>query len=557
MSKYQIIIPMSGFGNRFKEAGYDRPKPLLIVNEIPVIAHIIDLFPGESDFLFVCNNDHLNNNSFKMREILKKYCPTGKVIGIESHKKGPVHAVLKAKSYINLKKKIIVNYCDFNCYWDWLNFKNILSNNKIDGAIPAYKGFHPHSFGVANYAYIKEKNLKAIDIKEKKPFTKNKIEEYASSGTYYFKSASEMLSAFNYIVKNNLSIKGEFYVSLAYKYYFKKNKNIIIHPLQHFSQWGTPQDFETYNKWSNTFYKIYTESITKDLSDENRIKNSINIFLMAGEGIRFVKEKYEKPKPLIEVSGKPMMLQTISHLPKSKMNMFLIRKNMDKYIDLQKLIIDNFDNPEIQKLDKITTGQASTAFLAISSLKNNQHYLKKSLLIAPCDAGVIFNYKKYMNLLNKSNFDIIVWTSNSYNDAKLKPEMYGWVKSKNNLITKTLVTESPINFDNYSIINGVFTFKNSFIFEKCYSLLKKNNNKINSEYYIDSMVEEALKLNLNCFTFPVDEYLSWGTPYELETYKYWQSYFHKWSKHPYSINEDKHAFNKNKLIKSANTFTFK
>ena len=70
----------------------------------------------------------------------------------------------------------------------------------------------------------KKKNLKAIDIKEKMPFTKNKIEEYASSGTYYFKSASEMLSAFNYIVKNNLSIKGEFYVSLAYKYYFIKNK---------------------------------------------------------------------------------------------------------------------------------------------------------------------------------------------------------------------------------------------------------------------------------------------------------------------------------------------
>ena len=44
---------------------------------------------------------------------------------------------------------------------DWLNLKNILSDNKIDGAIPAYKGFHPHSFGVTNYAYIKEEKLKS------------------------------------------------------------------------------------------------------------------------------------------------------------------------------------------------------------------------------------------------------------------------------------------------------------------------------------------------------------------------------------------------------------
>ena len=40
-------------------------------------------------------------------------------------------------------------------------------NNNIDGAIPAYKGFHPHSSGTTNYAYIKEKELFATDIQEK------------------------------------------------------------------------------------------------------------------------------------------------------------------------------------------------------------------------------------------------------------------------------------------------------------------------------------------------------------------------------------------------------
>ena len=176
-----------------------------------------------------------------------------------------------------MKKKIIVNYCDFNCYWDWLDFKNIVLDDAIDGAIPAYKGFHPHSFGETNYAYIKEKNFKASDIKEKMPFTKNKTQEFASSGTYYFKNAIDMISAFNFIVKKNMSTQGEYYVSLAYKYYFNKNMNVIIYPLQHFSQWGTPNDFETYNKWSNSFAKIHFDSIKKTKVSK-KLKNRLNIF---------------------------------------------------------------------------------------------------------------------------------------------------------------------------------------------------------------------------------------------------------------------------------------
>lgn len=51
----QIIIPMSGFGERFRRAGYDVPKPLIEIDGMPIIAHVIDMFPGEHDFIFICN----------------------------------------------------------------------------------------------------------------------------------------------------------------------------------------------------------------------------------------------------------------------------------------------------------------------------------------------------------------------------------------------------------------------------------------------------------------------------------------------------------------------
>ena len=173
----QIIVPMSGFGKRFLDAGYKIPKPLIIVDDKPIICHVIDLFPKESNVLFICNEDHLQNKTFKMKEIILDYLPTAKIFSIQAHKKGPIHAILEIKSEINKNNPTVVNYCDFSCYWNWSNFKEYAETSNCDGIIPAYKGFHPHSLNNANYAFIKNDGSEIVDIQEKQPFTSNKMNE--------------------------------------------------------------------------------------------------------------------------------------------------------------------------------------------------------------------------------------------------------------------------------------------------------------------------------------------------------------------------------------------
>ena len=38
--------------------------------------------------------------------------------------------------------------------------------------------------------------------------------------------------------------------------------------------------------------------------------------------------------------------------------------------------------------------------------------------------------------------------------------------------------------------------------------------------------------------FEIDDYICWGTPDDYETFVYWQSFFHKVSWHPYSLEKD-------------------
>ena len=49
---------MSGMSSRFAAAGYDIPKYLIEVDGKKVIEHIIDLYPKDSNFVFIINEKH-------------------------------------------------------------------------------------------------------------------------------------------------------------------------------------------------------------------------------------------------------------------------------------------------------------------------------------------------------------------------------------------------------------------------------------------------------------------------------------------------------------------
>jgi len=252
----QIVIPMSGFGERFRKEGYTVPKPLIRIDHQTMIEHVLDLFPGETDIWLICNQDHLDNQSLRMREILVAKCPSARVVGIPPHNLGPVHAVQKITDQLDPDRPVLVNYCDFSCFWDWEHFKQSVADNRCAGALPAYRGFHPHSLGSTYYAYMQEANGWLQAIQEKQSYTDNRMQEYASSGSYYFASAKLMQAALAHTMEQDLQIGGEYFVSLAYRYLLEKGLPVWVYPLQHLMQWGTPEDVAEYRRWSSAFSQL-------------------------------------------------------------------------------------------------------------------------------------------------------------------------------------------------------------------------------------------------------------------------------------------------------------
>ena len=528
----QIIIPMSGFGERFRRAGYEVPKPLIEIEGKPIIAHVIDMFPGESDFIFVCNQQHLDNPVYRMREILMEHCPSGRIFGIPPHKLGPVFAVQQIEELLDLKKPVIVNYCDFTCYWDWSKFKKFVQDSNCAGAIPAYKGFHPHSLGDTNYAYVRQNSGWIQDIQEKQPYTNNRMEEYASSGTYYFSSARIMQEAMLAIVDQRMDLKGEYYVSLAYKHLLACKLSVAVYPLQHFMQWGTPQDVKEYNSWSSTFKKLAQSSI-----DKAQPKGSF-VIPMAGLGQRFVDQGYSLPKPLIPVSGRSMVVQAVNDLPVAESQVFVVRSDMKGCKEVSDELRYYYPDCILKTIDGVTDGQAITAAIGLNALIDENKYCDP-VTFAACDNGALYDVENFNSLLDDPETDILVWCVRGYQNAVRNPAMFGWVdEGTDSIIRKISVKTALSSPETDPIILGTFTFKKSEYFSESLERLVNRNGQVKGEFYIDSLINDAIDLGFRCKIFEVDNYLCWGTPNDLKTYEYWQSCFHKWPSHPYRLELD-------------------
>lgn len=528
----QIVIPMSGFGERFRRAGYTVPKPLIEVEGKPIIAHVIDLFPGEHDFIFICNADHLAHAGYRMADIIKRHCPQGRIVGIAPHKLGPIHAVRQIEHLIDPQRPVVVNYCDFTCYWDWGHFKSFVSQSGCDGAIPAYKGFHPHTLGTTNYAYVREQDGWVQDIQEKQPYTDNRMEEFASSGTYYFRTGRIMSQAFADTTAQGLNVGGEYYVSLAYKPMLAAGQSVAVYALQHFMQWGTPEDVREYNGWSNAFRRLATTEPGQPVPQGSMVMP------MAGLGQRFAREGYTETKPLINVSGRPMVVQATMDLPQAVRHAFVLREDMPGYERIQLTLLTNFPGSVMHGVGGVTQGQACSAGLGVAALRATGD-VPGPVTFGACDSGALYDRRKLDALFQDSNADVIVWVARGHANAVRHPRMFGWVDADEAGRVRRVSVKVPLaDPANDPIIIGTFSFRRAKDFDHTLARLIEQDDRVNGEFYLDSCINHALALGMRCRIFEVDHFLSWGTPNDLRTFEYWQSCFDKWPGHSYRLESD-------------------
>ena len=245
-----------------------------------------------------------------------------------------------------------------------------------------------------------------------------------------------------------------------------------------------------------------------------------NIILMAGKGTRFIEKGYKISKPLLPVSGQPMIVRAARSLPKAKKWVFVVRQ--EHLVD-QKLIAvlkSTGENVDIIA-DPNPIGQLNSCLVA------EDYYPDKDyMFVGACDFEMSYNEKKLFNLIKKEEPDMISFSFTKQKNLSRNPVAWGWLKlGEKNRITgvsvKVPISDNPFN-DN--AITGSFAFKNGKVFMKIAKELIRRGITVKGEYYIDSMINIANDLGYKVVAFPVT-YIGWGVPEDYEEYIYWENIF--------------------------------
>ncbi len=487
----KIIIPMTGMSKRFKKEGIKTPKQFLKITNKMIIEHILDMFPGEEDINFIVNKDEYEDK--ELEECFSKISNYNIVI-IEYQKTGPGGALLKSR-LLETESPVLINYCDFSNIWDWEKFKMYILKNNPDGVVPSYFGLHPHSIYGNNYAFIQSQEDKVLSIQEKEPFTSNKMNEYASSGTYYFKSGELAKKYINKVFEIEKFINGEVYISTPYEEMIKDGLDIRLYELKYFFQWGTPEDYQEF---------IYNLNEVENVKRETKIDlNNINLIIpAAGEASRFKNENYKDSKIYLDLNNSSIIVEILNCFKKQiQTKVLILEKDFNKEI----LSDEKFN---IEKIPKATEGQAESALKLIENIQNNE-----AILIHSADCILDKNTD-----VKIKDYDIVVYTKNNYRRAFEQELNYGWINSKESLI-ESLSIKKPPKSRSSNVIIGTFLFKNKNIFKELYdeTLMIKKDEK---EIHIDHLVETGVNKGYKVYEEYSDKSVMLGTPLEYELFKY-------------------------------------
>ena len=234
--KLNVLIPMAGAGSRFEKAGYTFPKPLIDVNNKPMIQVVIENLNLDANFIYVVQKSH--REKYNLDTLLNLITPNCRIVEVDGLTEGAACTALIAKEFINNNNPLFFANSDQFVEWDSNEFMYKMQETNCDGGIVTFKSTHPKW----SFAKINDDGL-VSEVAEKNPISDN-----ATVGFYYWKYGSDFVKYAENMIKNKIRVNNEFYVCPVFNQAIQDNKKIRTFTVEKMWGLGTPEDLDNFLK---------------------------------------------------------------------------------------------------------------------------------------------------------------------------------------------------------------------------------------------------------------------------------------------------------------------
>jgi UDP-N-acetylglucosamine diphosphorylase / glucose-1-phosphate thymidylyltransferase / UDP-N-acetylgalactosamine diphosphorylase / glucosamine-1-phosphate N-acetyltransferase / galactosamine-1-phosphate N-acetyltransferase len=234
-----VVIPMAGWGSRFLNQGYEKPKPFIDVLGKPMIVNVLEnLKYDDARYILIAREEHLEKESLLVKQIQSQFNTI--IIPIEKTTEGAACTVLYAREYINNNEPLIIANSDQIVDLDFASFIDDSKERELDGSILTF--IDDNKDPKWSFAKI-DKNGFVIEVKEKEA-----ISNIATVGIYLFRKGRFFIDASVDMIIRNDRVNNEFYTCPCFNYAINDNKKIGVYNIleSEMHGLGTPEDLEKY-----------------------------------------------------------------------------------------------------------------------------------------------------------------------------------------------------------------------------------------------------------------------------------------------------------------------
>jgi NDP-sugar pyrophosphorylase family protein len=214
-----IVLPIAGRGSRFAEAGFELPKPLILVHGKPMIEVVVNnICPNcEHRFIFVALKEHLDH--LGMKETLNRIAPGCIIIPVSEVTEGAACTVLLARQFIDNNDQLMMANSDQWVDIDINDYLSVMEDKKNAGLIMTMWADDP------KWSFVGFNKQGEVN----KVVEKQVISNEATVGIYNFRKGSDFVKSADQMIAKNLRVNNEFYVAPAYNEMISNKSKIAIY----------------------------------------------------------------------------------------------------------------------------------------------------------------------------------------------------------------------------------------------------------------------------------------------------------------------------------------
>lgn len=230
---------------------------------------------------------------------------------------------------------------------------------------------------------------------------------------------------------------------------------------------------------------------------------------MAGAGSRFAEAGYTKPKPFVDVAGKPMITRVLENLDASGANFILVaqRAHIEQEKELVASIQSQYD-AQVVEVDGLSAGTACTILAARKQIDSSV-----PLVVANSDQIVDFKLSAFIGDCLARQLDGSMVT---FFDRE-KDEKWSFANIDSN--GRVIQVKEKVAISNYATV-GIYMFTKGSDFVYGADRMIAQNERVNNEFYTCPVYNHLIAAGRNIGAYEVDAQAMHGigTPNDLERY---------------------------------------